>query len=125
MPLGLGDIVMITHQFGPVSNLATWEERVEVYDAETEAPINLSLEVDDIIVTLRDPHAGSTVLSGSFTGNVVYLIGGGTSGAFGWTFPVKSMKALEPKTYEVGVLLDIEDETAQLILGRITVLRGL
>lgn len=115
---------MITPVFNHVSSRATWEERVTLYDTETEEPIDLSTEVDAIWVTLRDKDEETELLSGSLADGTVFLISG-AEGTFGWRFTKEQMQSLAPKTYEVGVLVDVADERVQVILGRMSVVRGL
>jgi hypothetical protein len=114
---------MIDHTFSAVSNKQTWDERIEITDIETGEAIDLSYGVDNIIVTLRDPTSGSEVLAGDLVDGTVYLLT--DDDAFAFKFTPSRMDALEAKTYEIGIRIELADETAQLILGRVPVVQGL
>lgn len=117
-------VKMISYQFEKISNNSTWSERAQLFDVDTGDAINLTTSVDDIVVTLRDPFTGADVLTGGFTEGTTFLLPG-DDGGFGWTFELAQMRALEAKTYEVGVYIDFGTERAQIIIGRLPVVRGL
>ena len=114
---------MITPTFGPISNRETWEERVALYDAETNEVLDIS-DADAMTIVLRDTYTLTEVLSGSLEDATIFLLDP-EEGTFGWVFTDDQMGTLNPKTYEVGILLDMADEVTQVILGRVAVVRGL
>lgn len=113
---------MQTTTLSPVSNLATWTETYQFLDEDGE-PLDIS-DATAITIKLRDPTSGSEVVSGSLDDEIAF-VGGGTEGIITWTFSSDVMSALEPKTYEIGAIITIDDEDVQFILGRLPVLRGL
>lgn len=113
---------MKTGTLPTVSNLATWRELVEVTDAETGELIDLVTDVDAISVTLRDPDNFSTALTASLGDGTVTVI---DDGVLEFLFTAGQMDDLCPKTYEVGILVTIDEEVTQLLLGYVPIVRGL
>lgn len=108
-----------------VSNEATLQVNLDILDADDGTPFNLS-GVDQITVKLRDPDSGSAVLEGSLSGGEVIVVGDEADGVIQFTFSATSMSDIEPKTYEIGVLITDEDGfVSQVILGRLPVGWGL
>jgi hypothetical protein len=115
---------MLTGTLEPVSNAETWQDNIEFYDDETGDAYSLA-SATEITLKLRDRESGSTVLSGSMTGGEIDIVGAAADGVVQFTFAASTMSALDPKTYEVGVLLSTSSLTRQLILGTLPVLEGL
>lgn len=113
---------MKTGTLSPVSSKATWRETVEVTDAETGDLIDLVTDVDAITVKLREVDSATEVLTASLADGTVTVIG---TGVLEFLFTVAQMDGIVPKTYEVGVLIEIDGDTTQLILGYLPVLKGL
>lgn len=108
----------------PVSNRATWSENFQLLDSETGDPISLSA-VDEITLEVREMETHSAVLSGSYTGGEILVVGAATDGTFQWEFSASQMRALCPRTYEVGCTIEQDDDTVQLIIGTVAVLDGI
>jgi hypothetical protein len=117
---------MKTGTLEPVSNSATWTDTIEFYDDETGDPLFTELteatHPDEITLKVRDPSNDNTVLSGTLTGGDIAIA---ADGVVEFTFSSDAMAALDPKTYEVGLLYTQEDVTTQIILGTLPVLKGL
>lgn len=110
----------------PISNAATWTDELEFFDDETGEAMfeedDDDTHPDDITLKLRDKDSGSTVLSGSLSGGELAI---SADGIVTFTFSASDMSGIDAKTYEVGVLYDADDVVTQLILGEISVLKGL
>lgn len=116
-------IVMITPIFEKISNYATWRETVRFVDVETDEEIDLSTDVDNIVITLRDPRSGYEALRADLTDGDVYLLTGNQ--AFEWRFEADSMRNLDPIQYEIGGRVEIGTEVGQFMLGKVNIVRGL
>lgn len=114
---------MYTGNLGPVSNAATWSESVELTDDEDGDEIDLSA-VDEITIEVREQGCTTATLSGTLTGGEITRPGGGTDGVFQWEFTADAMGALDPKTYDVVVRIEEDDQTVQLLIGTVPVLQG-
>lgn len=109
----------------PVSNAETWIDNLEFYDDGTGVAWDVSL-ITEVTIKVRDTQNQSVVLQGSLTGGEVDLIGVAADGTYRFEFTATQMAALDPKTYEVGVLATTSDgRVSQLILGYLPVLNGL
>lgn len=108
----------------PASNRATWSESFELIDSETGDPISLSA-VDEITLEVRDMESHGAVLSGSYTGGEIVIVGAATDGTFQWRFEAAQMRGLCARTYEVGVTIESDDDTVQLLIGYLPVLDGI
>lgn len=105
----------------PASNKATWKVDYELVDDETDELIDMS-NVTEITVGVRDPRSKTSRLQGSLTGGEVAVTDTGT---LRWTFTADQMGGLCPQTYEVGLTLEQDDETVQLLIGHLPVLDGI
>lgn len=108
----------------PVSNRATWSESFELIDSETGDPISLSA-VDEITLEVRDMETQSAVLTATMTGGDIVVVGAATDGTFQVRFEASQMRALCAKTHEVGVTIEQDDDTVQLVIGTLPVLDGI
>lgn len=106
----------------PTSNMATWTERLELYDAETGHGIDLVEGVEQITLSLRDQYTSTVVLVGDMDSGAVIVV---NPGIIEWSFPPEVMSGLDPKSYDVGCLVEMVGETIQVLLGHISVKRGL
>lgn len=113
---------MKTGSLDTVSSSATWREQFEVTDSETGDPIDLETDVDEITVKFRDQASRSEVMSASLTGGAITVI---DTGVFEVAFTADQMGGLDPKTYEVGALVEIDGDTEQIFLGYLSIVRGL
>lgn len=113
---------MLQGTLPPRSNLANWGDTIEIYDDDTNEPINLA-DAADVIVTFRDGCAWA--LSARLSDGTVVLEDDGLSCSFNFT--KTQMGALEPKTYEFGirVIFTEEIDELQLFLGFIPIVKGL
>lgn len=117
---------MLTGPLPPISNLATWRDTAELRDAETGELIDLETDIEEITVTIRDPRSESDELAATLSGDAITVLG---VGVFEFVFTAEEMSNLDPKTYEIGCLVKFTDasggDTEQVILGTISVIRGL
>lgn len=104
------------------SSKATWRQQFEITDAETGEPIDIEADVDEIAVTFRDPDSLCDVVTTTLTGGDIAVV---DDGVFEVLVTADTMDGLSPKTYEVGALIEVDDDTEQLFLGYLPVLRGL
>lgn len=107
-----------------VSNKATYVGDYTLFDDDTGDTIDLS-DVDEITIAIRDPQSQVLVLSGTYTGGEISVVGATTDGTFEWRFEADDMGALDAKTYEVGLTIEQDDDVIQLIIGRLPVLDGI
>lgn len=115
---------MLTGNLSPVSNRATWSESVQLTDASTGESIDLTA-VDEITIEVRRQDCGTAELSATKSGGGVVIIGAATDGTFQWRFEVGSMRDLEASTYDVGLTIEQDDDTVQLLIGSVQVLDGI
>ena len=108
----------------PASNKATWSESFELTDSETGDPISLSA-VDEITLVVRAIDTDTAVLTGTYTGGEIVVVGAATDGTFMWRFEASSMRGLDAATYEVGCVIEQDDDEVQLIIGYLPVLDGI
>lgn len=126
---------MFDGMLSPVSNKAHWTDCVEVTDAETGEPIDLTTALD-IVLAVRFPGAGNGVFDGYYYasqgnhyGLTASLKDGKITliqpGIFQFAFSDGDMKGLAPQTYDVGLVIVSNDGTiSQLIIGQVPVLEG-
>lgn len=116
---------MKTGTLQPQPNTATWQGTIELVSDTDGLPMDLA-DISEITLKLRDPSTMSTVLSGSLTGGEIAAVGADADGTIQFTFSATAMAAIEPKTYDVGMIVT-EDSgfVSQVILGSLPVLEGL
>lgn len=112
---------MFTGTLPPVSNRATWTDDYELRDIETGDLIDLSTATE-ITIEARALSSASPELTLSLTGGDITIVG---TGVFEWRAEASAMRNLCAKTYEIGCTIEIGDDTAQLIIGRLPVLDGI
>lgn len=106
----------------PISNRATWSESVQLTDSETGDAIDLTA-VDEITVQVRDPYTFTNMLSGTLTGGEITVV---STGIFQWRFERSQLGVLTvSKTYEVGCVIEQDDDEVQLIIGTVPVFDGI
>lgn len=105
----------------PASNRATWSESYELTDDEDGDEIDLSA-VDEITLEVRDPDTKCAVLTGTKTGGDIVIV---STGVFQWRFEASAMRALCAKTYEVGCVIEQDDDEVQILIGTLPVLDGI
>lgn len=116
---------MKTGTLAPASNAATWQEDIEFYDDDDGSSFDLA-DVEEITIRFRDPDTTATALTGTLSGGDMVVVGADADGVVRATFSATAMAALQPKTYEIGVLIeDADGFVTQTILGRIPILNGL
>lgn len=114
---------MYTGTLAPVSNAETWTGILEFINDETGAAwFAQGSPPDDITIKLRDKSSESIVLTLSLSGGDMTVVG---AGQVTFTASASTMAGIDPKTYEVGILYDDDDTITQVILGTISVLKGL
>jgi hypothetical protein len=112
---------MLTGLLNPVSNKATWAVTYELRDDDTDELIDLS-NIDEIVVEVRDIATKSSMLSAKLSDASIVIE---STGIFSWQFSSDQMRTLCQKMYEVGVTITEDDETAQLLIGKLPVLDGI
>ena len=112
---------MYIGNLSPASNRATWSESYELTDSETGDLINLS-NVDEITLEVRDPSSKSVVLSLTKTASEITIV---DTGVFQWRAEASDMRGLSAKTYEVGCVIEQDDDEVQLLIGYLPVLDGI
>lgn len=105
----------------PVSNRASWSEVMEIYDDETDTPIDLTTATG-ISLSVRDPKTQAAMLTATIGSGIE--IADDEDGVFVWTFTLAQMSALDPKTYDIGITVTFSDGTTQLLIGHVPVLEG-
>ena len=126
---------MFDGMLSPVSNRADWIDCVEVTDAETDEPIDLST-LQDIVLAVRFPGAGNGVFDGYYyashgnrygitaslkTGEITII----QPGIFQFWFKRGVMAGLAPQTYDVGLIMVTADGViSQVLIGQVPVLEG-
>lgn len=113
---------MFTGTLDPASNRATWELTYQLIDADTEDPFDISAATA-IVLTVSDP-GGCVVLTASL-GQGIALTTDGTDGQFTSRFESSQMRAICPKTYDVGCVISMDGDDIQLIIGRVPVAEGI
>lgn len=114
--------IMLEGVLRPTSNLATWTDRLELYDNETGEPIDLIEQVEAVTLSLRDIYTGNVVLVGDLDSGAIIVV---NPGIIEWSFPPEVMSGLDPKSYDVGCRVEMVGETLQVLLGHVSVKRGL
>lgn len=105
------------------SNQETWDGTLSFIDDDDGLPLfTEALPPSAVTLRLRDRETGATVISGSMADGALVVVG---DGEMEFTFSATAMSALEPKTYDIGLLATISGVTKQLILGSLPVLEGL
>lgn len=115
---------MITGTLPPVSNKASWNERIEFYDDETGDLLSLS-EAYEIEATIRNQQCETEVIKLTKSSGRIVVSEDSLSAEF--TVTRSEMASLQPKTYEVGIRIIYSDDTdeQQIFLGYLPVLNGL
>lgn len=114
---------MKTGTLEAVSNQATWQEEYTFFDDDDGEPFDLG-DVDSITLRVRDPESKSVVLDVELEDGIE-IVGDDADGTIQWTVSASSMSALDPKTYQVSLLItNTDDITTQIILGYLPVLEG-
>lgn len=114
---------MMTGTLEAISNKETWTGTLEfINDTDGSAWFEEETPPDEITMKLRDPNTRETVLSLSLTGDDLEVTG---DGLVEFTAASTVMAAIDPKTYEVGILYTDGDVVTQVLLGTISVLDGL
>lgn len=115
---------MLIGTLSQVSNRATWEENYQIFDSETGDSIDLG-DVDEITLEVRDPDTRAAVLSATLTDGDIEILGDDEDGTFQWRFEASEMRVLSAKTYEVGCVIEADDDEAQLLVGALPVIDGI
>jgi hypothetical protein len=110
---------MYTDTLPPVSNRATFEEAVQCFDDEQNAPLDIS-EATEILIEIAD--CGCAVLSARLSAGQVFIAE--TVGVFSFVFSAEQMGCLCAKTYDFNVLVTAGGETAQAMASQLPVING-
>jgi hypothetical protein len=96
--------------FPPASLLGTWSENVEIWSIDDDTLMDLT-GVTEIILKLRDPRTCFDELVLTMSGGNIIVP---APGIIQWRAEVGQMGALEPKVYEVIILLENATDTVPL-----------
>lgn len=114
---------MYSGTLAPVSNAETWTGTLEfINDSTGVAWFVQASPPDEITLKMRDKASEEIVISLSLSGGDLVVVG---DGQVTFTATATVMAGVCPKTYEVGVLYENDDVVTQVILGTISVLKGL
>ncbi len=123
---------MYTGYLDTITNRADWNTTIQIVDADTEEPVDLT-GVDAYMQVVTCPSNNdcgpcdygfsgcSAALSGSTEDGRISI---SSDGVLSWSFPASSLRGLCPQTYDIGVILKKDEQTTQLFLGKVTVLDG-
>jgi hypothetical protein len=108
---------MYSGSLGTVSTREDWIQAVDVVDEEgddvtiTDATIRLAVRKkgDSAPTLTADTDDGIVIATPTFT----------------WSFTPDDMGSLCPGQYEVGVAIEIDGETTQLIVGTVSIVDGI
>lgn len=112
---------MMIGPLGEASNKAHLVFVIDVIDSDTGGALDITGA--DITVSIRDPDTKSIIVSVTVGDGVV--ISESVTGRAQVTFTPDQMGALCVKTYEVGAVMDLDDFTYQLLIGKLSVLDGI
>lgn len=104
------------------SNQADWTGDGELIDEATGDAISLSA-VDEIKIVIRDACSQAAKVTLTYTGGDIILTDSNTK--FQWTVLASSMGALDPKTYDVGCIIEQDAQTVQVFICKLAVIDGI
>lgn len=110
---------MFLGTFDPASTRADWTCIVSFIDDDTGEALDISNAA--ILVEVRDPQSGATVISTSTANSGVSIVGTGT---FQIAVPASVMRTLRPDTYEIGATYTLNDAVRQFVIGLLPVMDG-
>jgi hypothetical protein len=99
----------------PTTNRSSWLEIFELYDDETNEPVDLTGST--IVLQFRDPACCTP----RFTATVAII----DIGKFQASGTLQQMRSLCAQTYDVGCTIARDDETAEYIVGTIAIMDGI
>lgn len=111
---------MYTGYFAETSNRGDWSEAIQLIDVNSGDVIDIT--GCTVQLAVRHLQTKQQVLWGSTDDGIITLP---EMGVFLWTFPEKTMNALCPAAYEVGVRISRDDRTVQLVIGNVNVSEGI
>jgi hypothetical protein len=111
---------MLTGTLSQVSNKADWIEAFEIFDGDTNEPVDIS-DADEITIEIKDQNDCSVLAQATLTGDTVELV---STGVFQWTFSAATMTTLCPGTYPVKARINKDDIETQLLIGFLPVVNG-
>jgi hypothetical protein len=103
------------------SNRATYTQAFQLYDNEDSEGV--TLEDATITVELRKPGCTSPELSAEIGDGVT--VTDEDEGQFELQFTVTQMRNLCAMQYEIGIVIEQDDETVQYIAGTLPVIDGI
>lgn len=95
----------------------TWTENVEVVSIEDDTPFDLSSLVE-ITLRVRDPRSKFDEIVLTMSGGQIVIP---SPGIIQWRAEAGAMGSLEPKVYELILLLEDDTDTVPLMLGSIAI----
>lgn len=103
-------------KFSPHSNRESFNESWEA--SEDGEPIDLTGAT--IVFMARDPETDSQALSASTDDGGIVI----SATTFALSFSVDDVHGLEPKEYNVGCTIEIDDFTTQFFVGTLPIVDG-
>lgn len=108
---------MFTGPLPTTSVYGTWSENVEIRSADDGELCDLS-DITEITLKVLNPVSKSVELSLTMSDGDIVIP---STGVIQWRAEVDTMGTLEPKAYEVVLILEDDTDTLPLILGTISV----
>lgn len=112
---------MLTGSLEPVSNSATWQDSIELFDATTGAVYDISAATE-ITLVVRDPASKEAVLEATLSGGDITI---DDTNVFSWEFTADEMSDVDPKAYHIGVNLVLAGVTKQIVRASVEVYDGI
>jgi hypothetical protein len=109
---------MYTGALPETSIYQTWSENIELWSVDDDTLMDLT-SVVEITLRLRDEITRFDEMTLTMSGGDITIP---STGIVQWRVEQARMGALEPKTYEVILLLQDDTDTVSLILGHVSVL---
>jgi len=103
----------------PVTNQEDWSYVIEIDDADTDEPIDLTGAA--MSLNVRDTQYRAVVISGSIADGTLSVI---DTGVVQIRVPSTKMQTLVPTVYDVGLVISMNGSVQQLIVGRLPVQDG-
>lgn len=109
----------------PVTNSEDWYDVFEAHDEDADTPFDFTGWALSLKVGCPDGRrSGPALISASDTDGRIEFPAGRDSGQFSVTVPASAMACMEPNTYPVGIIMEKDGDTVQLVLARLPIVDG-
>jgi len=111
--------------FEPVSNRADWIDQVQLYDSNTNQPVDLTGA--SVVLAVVDPRSHLQMLLAQTADGSIVIPGSPAVGIFEFTFSAQQMRKFDAqRQYEVGCTVILPSGTViQPFTGSVAVFDGL